>query len=163
MLEDPEFWVAIAFVIFIGILVKFGVPKMLLSALDARSDRIRQALDDAHRLRAEAEEVLAQYQKKRDEAEKEAEAIIVGAGAEAERLAIEAKSKLEEFIARRTKMAEANIAHAEAQALADVRATAVDAAITAAEKILTKSTHGAIADSLVEKGISDVKAKLKPN
>ena len=105
MFEDPEFWVAIAFVIFLGILVKFGVPKMALSALDTRSDRIRQALDEAHRLRSEAQDVLAQYQKKRDEAEKEAQAIIENARLEAERLAAEAKSKVEEFVSRRTKMA----------------------------------------------------------
>jgi F-type H+-transporting ATPase subunit b len=160
MFEDPEFWVALAFAIFIGVLVKFGVPKMAFSALDARSDRIRQALDEAKRLRSEAQAVLVQYQKKREEAEKEAQAIIVSARAEAERLAGEAKGKVEEFIARRTKMAESKIAQAEAQAVADVRAAAADAAVSAAEKILVQTTHGAAAESLIAKGISDVKAKL---
>jgi F-type H+-transporting ATPase subunit b len=160
MFEDPEFWVALAFVIFMGILVKFGVPKMALSALDERSDRIKQALDEAHRLRSEAQAVLTQYQKKREEAEKEAQAIIVSARVEAERLAGEAKGKVEEFIARRTKMAESKIAQAEAQALADVRAAAADAAVAAAEKILVQTTHGAAAESLIAKGISDLKAKL---
>ncbi len=160
MFEDPEFWVLLAFVIFLGILVKFGVPKLALSALDERSDRIRQALDEAQRLRSEAEAVLAQYQKKRVEAEKEAQAIIENARIEAERLAAEAKSKVEEFIARRTKMAESKIAQAEAQALADVRAAAADAAVTAAENILVQTTHGAAADSLIANSIRDVKAKL---
>jgi F-type H+-transporting ATPase subunit b len=160
MFEDPEFWVALAFVIFMGILVKFGVPKMALSALDERSDRIKQALDEAQRLRSEAQAVLTQYQKKREEAEKEAQAIIVSARVEAERLAGEAKGKVEEFIARRTKMAESKIAQAEAQALADVRAAAADAAVAAAEKILEQTTHGAAAESLIAKGISDLKAKL---
>jgi F-type H+-transporting ATPase subunit b len=160
MFEDPEFWVALAFVIFVGVLVKFGVPKMALSALDARGDRIKQALDEAHRLRSEAQAVLAQYQQKRAEAEKEAQAIIVSARVEAERLAGEAKGKVEEFIARRTKMAESKIAQAEAQALADVRAAAADAAVAAAEKVLVQTTHGAAAESLIAKGISDLKAKL---
>jgi F-type H+-transporting ATPase subunit b len=160
MLEDPEFWVALAFAIFIGVLVYFGVPKMALSALDPRSDRIKQALDEAHRLRSEAQAVLAQYQQKRVEAEKEAQAIIVSARVEAERLAGEAKGKVEEFIARRTKMAESKIAQAEAQALADVRAAAADAAVAAAEKVLVQATHGAAAESLIAKGISDLKAKL---
>jgi F-type H+-transporting ATPase subunit b len=160
MFEDPEFWVLLAFVIFIGVLVRFGVPKMALSALDERSARIKQALDEAHRLRSEAQAVLAQYQKKREEAEKEAQAIIVSARIEAERLAGEAKGKVEEFIARRTKMAESKIAQAEAQALADVRAAAADAAVAAAEKILVQTTHGAAAESLIAKGISDLKAKL---
>jgi F-type H+-transporting ATPase subunit b len=160
MFEDPEFWVLLAFVIFLGILAKFGVPKMALSALDERSDRIKQALDEAQRLRSEAQAVLAQYQKKRVEAEKEAQAIIVNARIEAERLAGEAKGKVEEFIARRTKMAESKIAQAEAQALADVHAAAADAAVAAAEKILVQTTHGAAADSLIANGIRDVKAKL---
>ena len=160
MFEDPEFWVLLAFVIFIGVLVRFGVPKMALSALDDRSARIKQALDEAQRLRSEAQAVLAQYQKKREEAEKEAQAIIVSARVEAERLAGEAKSKVEDFVARRTKMAESKIAQAEAQALADVRAAAADAAVAAAEKILVQTTHGAAAESLIAKGISDLKAKL---
>jgi F-type H+-transporting ATPase subunit b len=160
MFEDPEFWVALAFVIFVGVLVKFGVPKMALSALDERSARIKQALDEAQRLRSEAQAVLAQYQQKRAEAEKEAQAIIVSARVEAERLAGEAKGKVEEFIARRTKMAESKIAQAEAQALADVRAAAADAAVAAAEKVLVQTTHGAAAESLIAKGISDLKAKL---
>ena len=78
----------------------------------------------------------------------------------AERLAGEAKGKVEEFVARRTKMAESKIAQAEAQALADVRAAAADAAVAAAEKILVQTTHGAAAESLIAKGISDLKAKL---
>ena len=160
MFEDPEFWVLIAFVIFLGVLVRFGVPKMALSALDDRSARIKQALDEAQRLRSEAQAVLTQYQQKRAEAEKEAQAIIVSARVEAERLAGEAKGKVEEFIARRTKMAESKIAQAEAQALADVRAAAADAAVAAAEKILVQTTHGAAAESLIAKGISDLKAKL---
>ena len=160
MFEDPEFWVLLAFVIFIGVLVRFGVPKMALSALDDRSARIKQALDEAQRLRSEAQVVLTQYQQKRAEAEKEAQAIIVSARVEAERLAGEAKGKVEEFVARRTKMAESKIDQAEAQALADVRAAAADAAVAAAEKILVQTTHGATAESLVAKGISDLKAKL---
>ena len=160
MFEDPEFWVLIAVVIFLGVLVRFGVPKMALSALDDRSARIKQALDEAQRLRSEAQAVLTQYQQKRAEAEKEAQAIIVSARVEAERLAGEAKGKVEEFVARRTKMAESKIAQAEAQALADVRAAAADAAVAAAEKILVQTTHGAAAESLIAKGISDLKAKL---
>ena len=160
MFEDPEFWVLLAFVIFIGVLVRFGVPKMALSALDERSARIKQALDEAQRLRSEAQAVLAKYQKKRAEAEKEAQAIIVSARVEAERLAGEAKGKVEEFVARRTKMAESKIAQAEAQALADVRAAAADAAVAAAEKILTQTVKGSVADDLLTKGIAELKSKL---
>ena len=86
--------------------------------------------------------------------------IIEGARAEAERIAAEAKTKMEEFVARRTKMAETKIAQAEAQAVADVRAAAAEAAVSAAEKILTDTVKGKVADDLIARGIGDVKAKL---
>jgi F-type H+-transporting ATPase subunit b len=160
LLQDPETWVAIAFVIFIGVLIKFGVPRMMTGYLDDRANRIKAELDEALKLRQEAEAVLAQYRLKRQEAESEAEAIITNARNEAERLAEEAKGKVEDFIARRTKMAETKIAQAEAQALADVRAAAADAAAAAAEKILIQAAHGQTADALIAQGIRDLKAKL---
>ena len=160
LVNEPETWVAIAFVIFIGILVRLGVPNMLMKALDDRSARIKAELDEALKLRKEAEGVLAEYKRKQSEAEQVAASIIVNARSEAERLAAEAKAKVEDFIARRTKMAETKIARAEAQALADVRAAAADAAIAAAEKILVETTHGPAAEALVVQGIRDLKAKL---
>ena len=99
-------------------------------------------LDEARRLKEEAQALLAQYQRKQREAEQEAAAIIAGAKAEAERLASEAKAKIEDFVARRTKMAETKIAQAEAQALADVRAAAADAAVAAAERVLRRHGQG---------------------
>jgi len=155
-----ETWVAIAFLIFAVILIRLGVPDLLFKALDDRSARIKAELDDALKLRKEAEGVLAEYRRKQSEAEKVAEAIIANARSEAERMAVDAKAKVEEFIARRTKMAETKIAQAEAQALADVRSAAATAAITAAETILVKTTHGAAAEALINQGISDLKTKL---
>jgi F-type H+-transporting ATPase subunit b len=160
LLKEPETWVAVAFVIFIGILIKLGVPAMLLKQLDDRSARIKAELDEALKLRKEAEGVLAEYRRKQGEAEKAAESIILNARTEAERLAAEAKAKVEDFIARRTKMAETKIAQAEAQALADVRSAAADAAVAAAEKILVETTRGPAAEALVDQGIRDLKAKL---
>src|SRR5215470_11368795 len=155
LIYEPETWVAIAFLIFVGILVRLGVPNLLFKALDDRSARIKAELDEALKLRKEAEGVLAEYRRRQGEAEKMAESIILNARVEADRMAAEAQTKLEEFIARRTKMAQA-----ETQALADVRATAADVAIAAAEAILVKTTHGAAADALVTKAIGVLKAKL---
>ncbi|HMA72782.1 MAG TPA: ATP F0F1 synthase subunit B [Xanthobacteraceae bacterium] len=157
---EPETWVAIAFAIFVGILIKLGAPNLLFKALDDRSARIKAELDDALRLRREAEGVLAEYRSRQSEAERAAESIILNARSEAERLTVEAKAKVEEFIARRTKMAETKIAQAEAQALADVRSAAADAAVAAAEEILVKTMHGPAAEALVTRGISDLKDKL---
>ena len=119
-----------------------GVHRMLAKSLDDRAARIKAELDEARRLRDEAAQLLAEYQRKRQAAEGEAQDIIAGAKAEAERLAVEAKAKIEDFVARRTKMAETKIAQAEAQAAADVRSAAAEAAVAAAEKILSAETQG---------------------
>ena len=160
MLMEAETWVAVGFVIFVGVLVYVGVPKMIFGSLDDRAKRIKAELDEARRLKDEAQALLADYRRRQGEAEGEAQAIITSAKAEAERVAAEGKTKVEEFVARRTKIAEAKIAQAEAQAVADVRAAAAEAAVTAAETILTQSVKGDIADKLIAQGISDVKAKL---
>ena len=160
LFAEAEFWVAVGFVIFIGVLVYVGVPKMLLGALDERGKRVQAELDEARRLKEEAQKLLAEYKAKQRQADEEAAAIIEGAKAEAERIAAESKSKMEEFVARRTKMAETKIAQAEAQAVAEVRAAAAEAAVSAAEKILSESVKGKVADDLIARGISDVKAKL---
>jgi len=159
-LLEAEFWVAVGFFLFVGVLVYFGIPQKMLAALDSRGARIKAELDDAKRLRDEAEALLAQYRRKRQEAEREADEIIAGARAEAERVAAEAKTRMEEFVARRSQVAEAKIAQAETQAVADVRAAAAEAAVAAAEKILTNTVKGKLADDLINRGIGDVKAKL---
>jgi F-type H+-transporting ATPase subunit b len=157
---EAEFWVAVAFLVFIGVLGHFGLHRTLVKGIDGRRDRIKAELDEARRLKAEAEALLAQYRRKQHEAEQEAQAIVAGAKAEAERLAAEAETKLEEFVARRTKMAESKIAQAEAQALADVRSAAAEAAVAAAETILTRTVKDKVADDLISKGIADLKGKL---
>jgi F-type H+-transporting ATPase subunit b len=157
---DAEFWVAVAFVAFLGVLIYLGVHEMMTKYIDQRRDRIKAELDEARRLKEEAQALLAQYQRKQREAEQEAAAILAGATAEAERVMIEAKAKMEEFVARRSKMAESKIAQAEAQAVADVRAAAAEAAVGAAERILAQAVKGEVADRLIVKGIDDVKTKL---
>jgi len=160
MFAEPEFWVAVAFVILMGLFAYAGVHKTVLKALDHRSERIKAELDDARRLKEEAAKVLADYKTRRASAEKEAAEIIESAKAEAVRIAAEAKTKLEDFVARRTKTAEGKIALAEAQALADVRAAAADAAVAAASTILSQTVKGNVADDLLAKGITDVRQKL---
>jgi F-type H+-transporting ATPase subunit b len=160
MFAEPEFWVAVAFVILMGVFVYVGVPRTVLKTLDHRSERIKAELDQARQLKEEAAKVLADYKARHASAEREAEAIIAAAKAEAERIAAEAKTKLEDFVARRTRTAESKIALAEAQALADVRAAAADAAIAAASTILSQSVKGEVADNLLAKGITEVREKL---
>src|ERR1700737_1545569 len=157
MFAEPEFWVAVAFVILMGVFAYLGVHRTVLTTLDHRRDRIKAELDDARRLKDEAAKLLEEYKARRASAEREAGEIVAGARAEAERIASEAKAKLEDFVARRTKTAEGKIALAEAQALADVRAAAADPAIAAAPTILSKQVKGELADSLLANGIAEVR------
>ena len=135
-----------AFILFIALLAYLGVHRKVdrIRSISARPAS-RANWTRRRRLREEAQALLAEFQRKGREAEKEAEAIIAGAKAEAERLAGEAKVRMEDFVSRRTKMAEAKITQAEAQALADVRSAAADAAVTAAEKILSIAAKGEVA------------------
>lgn len=160
MFEDPETWVAVAFIILVVGFVWLGVHRTVLTALDHRAERIRTELEDASRLKEEAANVLAEYKARRASAEQEAADIIAGANAEADRIAREAKAKMEDFVARRTKTAEGKIALAEAQAVADVRAAAAEAAVKAASTILSQSVKGSLADDLLAKGITEVRQKL---
>ena len=160
MFTEPETWVAIAFVILMAVFAWLGVHRTVLTALDHRAQRIKAEIDDARRLKEEAAKLLADYQARRASAEREAQEIITNARAEAERVAAEAKTRMEDFVARRTKTAENKIALAEAQALADVRAAAAEAAVAAASTVLSQSVKGSVADDLLTKGIAEVKAKL---
>jgi F-type H+-transporting ATPase subunit b len=157
---EAEFWVAVATIMFVLLLVYMGVHKRLAEMIDARRIRIQAELDEARRLKEEAQKLVAEYKRRQGEAEAEADALVANARAEAERYAAEAHTKLEEFIARRTKMAETKILQAEAQALADVRAAAADAAVAAAGEVLSQTTKGKVAEDLITRGIADVKAKL---
>ena len=143
-----------------GIFAYVGVHRTLLKALDHRSERIKAELDDARRLKEEAAKLLGEYKARQASAERDAQDIIASAKAEAERIAAEAKTKMEDFVVRRTKTAESKIALAEAQAVADVRAAAANAAVAAASTILSHSVKGQLADDLLAKGIVEVREKL---
>jgi F-type H+-transporting ATPase subunit b len=160
MFAEPEFWVAVAFVILMGVFAYFGIHRTVLTTLDHRSARIKAELDDARRLKDEAAKLLAEYQARSASAERETQDIIAGAKADAERIAAEAKIKTEDFVARRTRTAENKIALAEAQAVADVRAAAADAAVSAASTILLQSVKGDVANDLLSRGIAEVREKL---
>lgn len=160
MLQDANFWVLVSFVVFVGLVFYFGVPGMILSALDKRSDEIAKELEEARKLREEAQQVLASYQRKQRDAEKEAEAIVEQAQTESERLAAETMENLDQQVERRTQLAEEKIGQAEAQALQEVRAVAADVAVAAARKIIEEKLDEGRAAQLIDKSIAEVKDKL---
>jgi len=160
LLGDPEFWVGIGTLIFLGVLLWQKVPALVTSALDARAAAIAKELDEAKRLRSEAEGLLAEYKKKRAEAEGEAAAILTEAKAEAARYAAESRTAIAAQIERRGRQAEEKIAQAEAQAVAEMRALAADRAIAAAETLLTARLDDKRAADLVKRSLEEIPSKL---
>jgi F-type H+-transporting ATPase subunit b len=160
MIYAPEFWVAVSFLAFVGVLIKFGVPSLITKALDDRADAVRKELDQARRLREEAQDLLADYQRKQRAADEEARAIIDQARREAEAMKAESARSLTEQIERRTRLAEEKIARAEAQAVSEVRAAAVDVAMSAAERLIADKLKADGGADLVNRSIRDLKGKL---
>jgi F-type H+-transporting ATPase subunit b len=157
---DAPFWALLGLVLFFAILIYMKVPRTVTGALDSRAAAIQAELEAARKLRLEAEALLAEYQRKAATADGEARAIIDQAKHEADALGREARLRMEEYVASRTRMAETKIAQAEAQAVQEVRALSADVAIAAAERILAAKTKGAPGDALIEKSIADVKSRL---
>ena len=160
MFASPDFWVLISFLMFIGLLVYFKVPGMIVGLLDKRAADIAAELDEARRLREEAQQLLASYQRKQRDAMKEAEDIVAQAKVEAENLAKEIRANMELQVERRTKLAEDKIAQAESQALSEVRATAAEVAIGAARKVIADKVTATEDEKLVERSIADLASKL---
>ena len=160
LLEDPTFWVSVGTVLFIGLIIWQRVPHMIAKALDDRAAGIRAELDEAKRLREEAEVLLKQYRAKTAGAEQEAKAIIDAAKEAADRMAIDARAQLQQQLERRAKMAEEKIAQAEADAVAEVRAVATAVATTAAAEVIGKRVSEAKGDELIEGAIRDLRTKL---
>jgi len=157
---EPEFWVAVSFFLFLGIVAYFGLDKKIAAALDARAAMIAKELEEAKHLRQEAETVLADYRRKQGDAAKEVEAIIRLASKEAEELAAESRRSMTEHFERRMKLAEDKIARAEAEALREVREAAAEAAVAAAQAVIAQKLTPETADKLVSQGIEALKGKL---
>jgi F-type H+-transporting ATPase subunit b len=159
-ITEPEFWVAVSFIIFLGVLFYFGVHKKLVTMLDARALEISKELAEARRLREEAEKVLADYRRKEGEAANEAGSIIALAAKEAEMLAGETRKSVKEHFDRRMKLAEEKIARAEQDAVREVRSVAVDAAVAAAQSLIAEKLTSDRAEKLVTESIDSLKSKL---
>lgn len=157
---DATFFAFVGLVLFLALVVYLKVPGMMAKSLDDRADQIRNELSEAKRLREEAQHLLAEYQRKRKEAEAEAAHILAAAEREAEMFTAEAKKKTEEFVANRTAVSEAKIKLAEADAMKAVRSAAVDLAIAAAETVLVKKADAKLQSELFSSALGQVKARL---
>lgn len=159
MLHDPTFWVAISLAVFIIAIFK-PVSKMATKGLDERAEKIKDELDEAERLLNEAQDLLAQYQRKQRDAASEAEAIIQHAKQETERMDREGRERLKSALERREKLAMDRIALAEQQAIDRVRARAVDVAIAATQDILTASMDAKKSNALIDDAIGQLPERL---
>jgi F-type H+-transporting ATPase subunit b len=159
LLHEEEFWIAIAFLAACVVLWR-QAKGQIIGALDARAQRIREQLDEARKLREDAETALGAYQRKQRDALTEAQEIVTYAQAEAERVAQQAAIDLEAAIKRREAQAHDRIAQAEAKALAEVRAIAVTVAIDAVRVLLTESLDTARGAALIDQAIADLPRRL---
>ena len=160
LLASPEFWVAVSFFLFLGLVFYFGVHKKIGTALDARAAAIAKEIEEAKALREEAQSGLDDYRKKQSNATEEAKAIVDLAAKEAEAYAAETSRNMKEQFERRMRLAEEKIGRAEAEAVREVRAAAADAAIAAAQSVITDKLTPETADKLVTQGIDALESKL---
>jgi F-type H+-transporting ATPase subunit b len=159
-LQEPETWVALGVLILVGIFLYHRVPAFIAAALDARAAGIARELDEAKRLREEAETLLADYKRKAAQAEQEAASILTEAKADAERFALEARAALKAQIERRAAAAQDKIAQAEAHAMAEIRASAADIAARAAEKLIAARMDDGRANRLIDESLKDLPSRL---
>lgn len=159
-LRSTEFVVWIAFLVFIGVLIYFKVPSMIGGMLDKRAATIRAELDEARKLREEAQELRASFERKKAEVKDQAERIVAKAKADAEAAAAQAKSDLQATIARRLRAAEDQIASAEASAVREVRDQAIAVSISAASELIAKNLTPEDFGALIEQSIATVEQRL---
>ncbi|MBV9014158.1 MAG: F0F1 ATP synthase subunit B [Alphaproteobacteria bacterium] len=160
VLADPEFWVLLAVLVFIAIVWK-PMRRFIVGTLDQRAIRIQGELEEARKLREEAEQLLAEYQKRQREAAAEAQSIVAHAREEAERIASQAARDLEQSLERRQRLAEERIAQAESKAMAEIRAAAVDVAIDAARQVIVSEFDERRGAALLDSAIASLPQRLR--
>lgn len=161
LLHDAEFWTGLALLVFLGLMLMLGVHKTAGRALDSKAAKIQADLDEAKTLREEALALLSSLSAQREQTEKLAGEMLANAKAEAKRMEVEAKAKLEEQIKRRQELAERRISNAEAQAAAEVKSAAAELAAQMAEGVLMQRLEGAKSDPLVDAALGQLAEKLK--
>lgn len=159
--DDPTFWVIIGLIAFLGLLAYLKVPGLITKALDGRAQAIADELDEAKRLREEAQEMLAALQRQQRDAEKEAEAILEQARRDADQMTQDMRADMRVRLERREEMARQKIAQAEADAVAAVRTRATELAVAAAEELLREQVSGPAGDRLIDAGVSELATRLK--
>jgi F-type H+-transporting ATPase subunit b len=160
MFADPEIWVAIAFMVFAGAIIYLKVPGKVLELLDQRSDAIAKELEEARKLRIEAEAILADYKRRAANTDAEAAAILEQAEREASAYAQEARTAFDETMARRMAVAEQKIKLEEEKARKQIRAQAAELAVAAAEHLIQQKVTGQVAENMISVSLDRIKKRL---
>ena len=160
MFAEPEIWVAIAFIVFAAAIIYLGVPGKVVGLLDQRSDAIAQELEEARKLRAEAEAILADYKRRAENTDAEAAAILEQAEREAALYAKEARTAFDETMARRMAIAEQKIKLEEEKARKQIRAQAAELAVAAAEHLIEQKVSGQVAENMITASLDRIKKRL---
>ena len=160
LIQDPTFWVAVAFVVFVVLVFK-PIKAALIGGLDAKIAEIRQEVEEAEKLREEAQSLLANYQRQQRQAIQDAEAIVARAKEEAERHRAEADEAMKDMVRRQEEQAREKIAQAEGAAIQEVRSMSVELAMAAAEKLLADRLAGDEGSRLIDNSIEDIPRKLQ--
>tara|TARA_B100000676_G_scaffold163410_1_gene160693 strand:+ start:150 stop:641 length:492 start_codon:yes stop_codon:yes gene_type:complete len=160
LIQDPTFWVAVAFVVFVVLVFK-PIKGALIGGLDAKIAEIRREVEEAEKLREEAQSLLANYQRQQRQAIQDAEAIVARAKEEAERHRAEADEAMKDMVRRQEEQAREKIAQAEAAAIQEVRSMSVELAMAAAEKLLADRLSGDEGSRLIDNSIEDIPRKLQ--
>ena len=158
-LRNPAFWVGVSFFIFLAIAFK-PAKKAILDALDGKIAEIKDQVEEAARLRDEAQALLAEYERKQQQASKHAEEMVDAARKEAEESKSRAEADLNASLDRQRKLALERISMAEEKALREVRAAAAEMAIAATEKLVTDRVAGEDGDKLIDRAIQELGSKL---
>ncbi len=158
--SDPETWVAIAFILFVGVVLYYKLPGKVANALDQRSTAIARELEEARKLRAEAEALLADYKQRTENAHVEAEEILAQANREATAYAKEAREAFDEMIARRLNVAEQKIKLEEEKARKQIRAQAAELAVSTAEQLIEQKMSGTVAENTITASLDRIKKRL---
>ena len=160
LIQDPTFWVAVAFVVFVVLVFK-PIKGALIGGLDAKIAEIRREVEEAEKLREEAQSLLANYQRQQRQAIQDAEAIVARAKEEAERHRAEAHEAMKDMVRRQEEQAREKIAQAETAAIQEVRSMSVELAMAAAEKLLADRLAGDEGSRLIDNSIEDIPRKLQ--
>ena len=158
---DATFWVAVSFVLFVGVLLYFKVPQKIFTALDESINKIKKDIEEAEKLKEEAKNILSDYEAKLDKSKVEIDLMIKNAQKESESNIIKINDQFHKIFENRKKMAEEKIKQMKLQATKDIKNYSVEVAIIALEKIIKNSIDKKKLDKIYVSSVNEAKKILK--